>query len=66
MTRSNDAVQRAAGRPQLIDAARDFRVFYKRGRVVGLDRGVDDERTGAAPVFLVRESADAVDVRRRV
>ena len=54
---SDDAVERAAGGGECIDAAGDLRVFDQRRGVVGLDAGVDHQRAAAAPVFLwVKES----------
>ena len=52
---------RPAGRTRRADVG----VFDQRRGVVGFDSRVDDERTPAAPVFVVDECADAVDVDRR-
>ena len=62
MARLNDAVQRAAGGGEGVDAARDFGVFDERRGVVGFEAGVDHERAAAAPMFVFCEGVDAVDV----
>ena len=59
---SYDPVQRAAGGGQGVDAAGDFGVFHQRRGVVRLDAGVDHQRAAAAPVLVVGERVDAVDV----
>lgn len=40
----------------------DGRVFDKGGGVVGFVTGIDDERAVAAPVFVVDEAVETVDV----
>ena len=58
----DDAVQRAAGGGEGVDAARDFGVFDERRGVVRFEAGVDHERAAAAPMFVLCEGVDAVDV----
>ncbi len=59
-------MQRAAGGGERVDAARDFWVFDQRRGVVRLEAGVDHQRAAAAPVLVVHERLDAVDVGGRV
>ncbi len=63
---SVDAVERASRRGELVDAALDRRVIDQRRRVVRLDPRVDDQRAGAAPVLLLDECADSLDVGGRI
>ena len=63
---SNNSMQRPAGGGECVDAARHFRVFDQRRGVVRLEPGVDHQRAAAAPVFVVRERLDAVDVGGRI
>ena len=62
----DDAVERAAGGGEGVDAARHFGVFDERRGVVRFEAGVDHERAAAAPVFVFGEGVDAVDVGGRV
>ena len=66
LARSNDAEKRAAGSAQCIYPSSDLGIVLQRRRVLRLQSGVDHERALAAPVLLLRESADAVEVGRRV
>ena len=58
--------QRAAAAGEIVNAYRDGRILFDRGRVVRLEPRVDDERPTAAPVLLVHRRIDAMHVGRRV
>ena len=63
---SVDPVQRTAGRGQFVDPALDLGIIDQRRSVVRLDPRVDDQRAGAAPVLLVDEGTDSLDVGGRI
>ena len=63
---SDDPVQRAASRGELIDSTSHRRVFDQRRSVMRFDAGINHERSRAAPVLLVGEGSDAIDVGGRV
>ena len=54
------------GPPGRSTRALDLGVVHQRRGVVRLDPGVDHQRARAAPVLLIGEGADPVDVGRRV
>ena len=60
--RLDDAVQGAAGSGEGVNASRHFGVYDERRGVVGFEAGVDHERAAAAPMFVLCEGVDAVDV----
>ncbi len=59
-------MQRTARRGQLVDPALDRGIIDQGRSVVRLDPRVDHERARAAPVLLVDERADALDVGGRI
>ena len=58
--------QWSAAGSECIDPLACFRIDGQRRRVMRLEASVDDQRTGAAPVLLLAEGADASDVGRRI
>ena len=52
----------AAWGGQLVDPALDRGVIDQGGRVMRLDPGVDHQRPGTAPVFLLGERVDSINV----
>ena len=59
---SDDPVQRPAGRGELIDSTSHVWVFDQRRSVMRLDASVDHKRPRAAPVLLIGEGSDTIDV----
>src|SRR5262249_12397008 len=57
------AVQRTSRRGERIHAAFDRGVVDQRWSMVRLDPGIDHQRACTAPVFLLGERADAINIR---
>ena len=58
----DDVVEGATRFAEVVDAAGDVGVFDEGRGVVGFEAGVDEEGAVAAPVFVVDEAVDAVDI----
>ena len=59
-------MQRTAGRGQRVDPALDRGIIDQGRSMVRLDPRVDHQRARAAPVLLVDERSDPLDVGGRI
>jgi len=59
---SNQPVQRSAGSGELVDPAGDLGIFDKGRGVMRLEPGIDDQRSATAPVLVLGEGSDAVQI----
>lgn len=61
-----DPMQWPSASSQFVDSSSHSRVFDQWGSVMRFDSCVDDQRAGAAPMLLVDERTDAIDVSRGI
>src|SRR5262249_13032365 len=64
--RSDDPVQRPTGRCKCVYTSCYFGILNQRRRVMRLEPGIKNERSAAAPVFVLDERSEAVKIRRGV
>jgi hypothetical protein len=63
---SQETVEALSLRSEVVDPLRYLGVLDEGGGVVRLEAGVDEERSVAAPMLVLDEARDAVDVVRRI